>query len=82
MSSHDTDYLNLAALAALLLCSEQTIRNNRSRAPWRVPPDSTPPTGGKLIWRRAVVEAWMAANTRPLSKPPRRPGRPPKGSQS
>lgn len=70
------EYLDLAAMAALLHCSPQTILNNRSRAPWRVPPACRPCDTSRLLWRRRDVDAWLASQVQPATQPPRRPGRP------
>ena len=70
------EYIGLACLAALLHCSQQTIINTRSRAPWRVPPTCTPADTRRLLWRRVDVDDWLAGQVKPTPPPPRRPGRP------
>ena len=70
------EYIGLCRLAALLHCSPQTILNNRSRAPWRVPPTCTPADTRRLLWRRTDVDAWLGREVKPAAEPPRRPGRP------
>lgn len=79
------DLLNLDQLAEKLGRAPQTIKNDRRRAPHRVPPAFRVSYGGRLLWRVVDVDAWMAAivkeTTEEIVKPPRRRGRPTKAEQ-
>ena len=75
------EYIGLCCLATLLRCSPQTILNNRTRAPWRVPPTCTPIGTRRLLWRKVDVDAWLASQVKPTAEPPRRPGRPRKAAK-
>jgi hypothetical protein len=70
------DYIDVLALALLMHLAPKTIRNLLSTAPWRLPPECTPPGSNRRIWRRKDVDDWMAAQVRATVLPPRRPGRP------
>jgi len=48
-------------LAALLHRQVHTIRNDASRAPYRLPPRCVLPGQKRLLWRKDDVLAWLAA---------------------
>ncbi|GAB2808118.1 hypothetical protein GCM10027021_35920 [Dyella kyungheensis] len=74
-------------LAALLHRQVHTIRNDASRAPYRLPPRCALPGQKRLLWRKDDVLAWLAAavavETQPMSSEAPRPrrGRPTKAEQ-
>lgn len=72
------DLLTIEDLAALLCRAPQTIRNDRARAPHRVPPPCRPAGTVRLLWLRQDVMAWLAAAAEPATPPPS-PSRRPRG---
>lgn len=74
-------------LAALLHRQVHTIRNDASRAPYRLPPRCVLPGQKRLLWRKDDVLAWLAAAVAiehgPMSSEAPRPrrGRPTKAEQ-
>lgn len=82
--SSNPDLLTLDQLAEKLGRAPQTIKNDRRRAPHRVPPAFRVSYGGRLLWRVVDVEAWMAAivkeTTEEIVMPSRPRGRPTKAA--
>lgn len=73
------EYFTSEELAQLLRCSLWTIYGNASKHPERIPPFAR--VCGRLLFRRTVVEAWIASRGAPPGAPPalaapRRRGRP------
>ena len=51
--------LTVQELGAILRRSPKTIRSDLRRAPWRVPPPTTPKGTRRPQWRPEVVEQWL-----------------------
>lgn len=82
-----SEMLDVDDLAALLHRQAQTIRNDASRAPYRLPPRCALPGQKRLLWRKDDVLTWLAAAVTvehgPMSPEAPRPrrGRPTKAEQ-
>lgn len=59
------EYYRCTELADLFRCSIWTIRANASKHPERLPPFVR--VCGRLLFRRNVVEAWIASRAAPAS---------------
>ncbi|WP_221885777.1 helix-turn-helix domain-containing protein [Pseudomonas aeruginosa] len=80
--------LTVTDLAEILGRSTDTIKNQHSKNPSRLPPVCRIPGAGRLLWRRADVESWLQLHVvqldlidsaGPVAK--RKPGRPRKSER-
>jgi hypothetical protein len=64
--------IGIEDLSRLLRKTPGSILADRTRAPWRLPPDSTPPGSKQPLWLLQDVLDWLAQFRKTATSPPAR----------
>ncbi|MCP5268402.1 MAG: hypothetical protein H6943_05085 [Zoogloeaceae bacterium] len=64
--------IGIEDLSRLLRKTPASILADRSRAPWRLPPDTTPPGSKQPLWLLQDVLDWLAQFRKAATSPPPR----------
>lgn len=68
--------VGVSDLSVLLQKAPTSILADRARAPWRLPPDCTPPGSRQPLWLLQDILDWLGRHRQPETPPPAQPAMP------